>query len=160
MSSRFAATDGGASRFALLEHHHPLPGWPTPHFDLLVEDPELIPGQGAGERRCRTWRLRADPRDAPAVPAVALPPHRAFYLDHEGEVSGGRGAVARLDGGAAAWESRDPAAVVLYGSRLSGRWALPTGEGWMRSCEPRPKGARRGRTGTLPSAAAGCSVKR
>ena len=122
---------GRPLRFALLAHDHPLPGWPTPHFDLLIEDPAL-----SGERRCRTWRLRADPRGGEPVEAEPIAAHRAFYLDHEGPVSGGRGTVTRLDGGTVEWESFEPAVVRLHGARLTGRWAAaggrfgPTGAGF------------------------------
>ena len=115
--------DGGAGcRFALLAHAHPLPGWPAVHFDLLLEDPSL-----PGERRCRTWRLRADPRVAAAgtpgaVAGEPIAPHRAYYLDYQGPVTGGRGTVARLDGGPLRWVTRTPAVVELAGDRLRGRW--------------------------------------
>ncbi|MFH5806866.1 hypothetical protein [Alienimonas sp. DA493] len=113
---------GPALRFALLAHDWPTPGFPNPHFDLLIEDPRLT-----GETRCRTWRLRADPRSGSAVEAEPIAPHRAFYLDHEGPVSGGRGTVARLDGGSATWEATDPAVVRLDGARLRGRWRAAGG---------------------------------
>ena len=110
------------SRFALLEHDHALPGWPAPHFDLLLEDPRL-----SGEHRCRTWRLRADPRAGSPVAAEPIAPHRACYLDYEGPVGGDRGTVRRLDGGPLTWEPPDPgdpdAVVVrLCGAFLTGRW--------------------------------------
>ncbi len=142
--SRLAATAGSVSplRFALLAHDHPTPGFPTPHFDLLIEDPRLIPSQGPGTHRCRTWRLHADPRTAAdgapgAVRAEPIAPHRAFYLDYEGPVSGARGTVVRLDGGAVAWESGESAVFTLFGERLTGRWRaagdrlepLPDGRG-------------------------------
>ena len=111
--------------FALLEHAGcSPPGWPDPHFDLLLEDPSL-----PGDRRCRTWRLRADPRASGAAFGAAIEPHRAGYLDYEGPVSGGRGAVRRLDGGGVVWESRDPPVAALFGAALSGRWVLPAGAG-------------------------------
>ncbi|NNJ27440.1 hypothetical protein LzC2_35440 [Planctomycetes bacterium LzC2] len=121
---------GGAAstwRFALLAHDCPTPGFPNPHFDLLIEDPALLPTQGPGERRCRTWRLHADPRAGSPVRCEPIAPHRAFYLDYEGPVSGARGTVTRLDGGTVVWESgvfpgEGPAVIVLNGERLVGRW--------------------------------------
>ena len=119
MTGAVSLEDAGP-RFALLAHAHLTPGYPTPHFDLLLEDPAL-----PGEKRCRAWRLRADPRfDAP-TPAEPLPPHRVHYLDYEGPVSGGRGTVRRLDGGGLAWE--EDGVVTLRGRFLTGRWAVRGG---------------------------------
>ena len=113
-------TETPPPRFALLAHAFPTPGYPTPHFDLLLEDAAL-----PGEHRCRTWRLRRDPRfDAP-VAAEPLPAHRAFYLDYEGPVSGGRGTIRRLDGGVL--EPGEGDAFTLRGRFLTGRWAVRGG---------------------------------
>ena len=112
--------DPAGPRFALLAHAHPVPGYPTPHFDLLLEDPAL-----PGERRCRTWRLPRDPRLEAPVPAEPLPPHRVLYLGYEGPVSGGRGTVRRLDGGSLAWG--EEGVVTLAGRFLRGRWAVRGG---------------------------------
>ena len=109
-------------RFALLAHHHAVPGFPAPHFDLLLEDPTLC-----GEHRCRTWRLPADPRLGLPVPAEPLPPHRAYYLDNEGPVSGDRGRVERLDGGPLAWRAADPPRFTLAGAALRGDYAIAGG---------------------------------
>lgn len=80
-------------RWILLEHLHAPDDPAGRHFDLLVE---------AGES-CRTWRLAEIPRaGGPAVPAVAIAPHRLAWLDHvAGAVSGGRGFARRVDGGTA-----------------------------------------------------------
>ena len=107
-------------RFALLAHAHPVPGYPVPHFDLLLEDPAL-----PGERRCRAWRLRLDPRTAQPVDAEPLPPHRASYLDYEGPVAGDRGTVARLDGGGMAWGG--DGTFLLRGRSLRGSFRLNGG---------------------------------
>ena len=69
--------------FVLLEHDHPVP-----HLDFMIE------GNGA----LLTWRLSKPPTGA-AQPAVRIGDHRSAYLDYEGPVSGGRGAVRREDGG-------------------------------------------------------------
>ena len=122
-------------RFALLAHDFPTPGFPNPHFDLLIEDPRLIPSQGEEERRCRTWRLYADPRAGGAVKAEPIAPHRAFYLDYEGPVSGDRGSVTRLDGGTVVWDAHAPATVCFEGETLVGRWRATRGR-W----EPAPAG--------------------
>ena len=111
------------ARFAVLAHHHPVPGYPVPHFDLLLEDPAL-----PGEHRCRTWRLPLDPTSTAApIPAEPLPPHRAHYLDHAGTVSGGRGWVEHADRGTLVWLSDDPVRVKLTGRYLTGVWSISGG---------------------------------
>lgn len=54
------------------------------HWDLFLEEGETL----------RTWRLSAPPESG-EVTVVALGDHRLVYLDYEGEISGGRGTVAR-----------------------------------------------------------------
>src|SRR5262249_47185418 len=71
-------------RFVLLEHR-----WDGVHWDLKLEHGEVL----------RTWAI-----DAPIVadadlPARTLPDHRRIYLEYEGEVSGNRGTVRRVDEG-------------------------------------------------------------
>jgi hypothetical protein len=73
-------------RFVLLEHC-----WNGVHWDLMLES--------ADGRALHTWAI-----DAPVVPGRDLPArpladHRTAYLDYEGEVSGGRGVVRRVDRG-------------------------------------------------------------
>lgn len=73
-------------RFVLLEH-----SWNGVHWDFMLES--------ADGRVLHTWAI-----DAPVVPEHDLPArrladHRTAYLDHEGEVSGGRGVVRRVDCG-------------------------------------------------------------
>jgi hypothetical protein len=70
--------------YTILEHR-----WGGVHWDFLIEDGPAL----------RTWAI-----DSPIVadvdlPARELPAHRRAYLDHEGEVSGGRGTVRRWDRG-------------------------------------------------------------
>jgi len=71
-------------RFALLEHRRDVV-----HWDLMLERGPTL----------RTWALDALPADGCEQPARALPDHRLIYLDFEGEISGGRGSVRRVDGG-------------------------------------------------------------
>lgn len=104
-------------RFAVLAHD-----WPAPHFDLLLEAGPVL----------RAWRLLAEPGTAP-VPAEPNADHRPLYLDYEGPVSGGRGAVTRWDAGPFAWVENDAVRVVveLRGVILVGRFALESvGGGW------------------------------
>lgn len=128
--------------FALLEHDPRNPDGSTAaftrHWDLLIE---LGP-----DERVATWRLSANPLDAPhacdhaegdaAVFAERIAPHRRMYLDYHGPVSGGRGFVQRLDAGTAriVEQSRERLVVELAGDRLVGRFALapPAGAGELR----------------------------
>ena len=117
-------------RFALLEHTGAPDDPAGRHFDLLVE-------AGAA---CRTWRLAELPRaGGAAVAAVALPPHRLAWLDHEsGEVSGGRGFARRVDGGtceepAGAADRADASRCdfAMSGAMLRGRLVLKAvGNAW------------------------------
>jgi hypothetical protein len=73
----------------------------------------------------RTWSLSHAPDSQAAITAEALPDHRLAYLDFEGEISGGRGAVARWDQGTyALLEDEHAVEVALHGRRLAGRARL------------------------------------
>lgn len=72
------------SRFVILSHDHPFP-----HWDLMLEHGDAL----------RTWRLDGVPRPGALLGAEPLPDHRKTYLDYEGPVGGGRGAVAQVDAG-------------------------------------------------------------
>ena len=74
-------------RYVVLEHRRD-----GVHWDFMLE---VEPG-GA----LRTWAVDAPPAPGLTLPARALADHRAAYLDYEGEVSGGRGRVRRVDRGA------------------------------------------------------------
>ena len=110
--------------FALLEHDTTAAtGVPEAergrHWDLLIEaaDPERLP----------TWRLAHNPLEADGdVAAERIKDHRRMYLDFEGELSGGRGVVRRLDRGPAtiAWMAGDEAVVRLDGRLLRGRFEV------------------------------------
>lgn len=109
-------------RFAVLEHRTA----GGVHWDLLVEQP--------GQEGLASWRLLADPLTAgDAIPAERIADHRPIYLKFEGELSGGRGRVRRVDDGRAGWLARDAGRVVLLleGRRLRGRYQIapPTGAG-------------------------------
>src|SRR5436190_123012 len=93
-------------RFAILEHD-----WPAPHPDLLLE---------AGPA-CWTWRLPSFPALGETVPAERIADHRLAYLEYEGPVSGGRGSVRRVDGGAFVLLEESPGRVVV---RLEGGAAV------------------------------------
>ena len=73
----------------MLRHETPLGSARGTHLDLMLE-------QGAA---LRTWALTELPAEDKIVVAERLPDHRPLYLDYEGEVSGGRGTVSRIDHG-------------------------------------------------------------
>jgi hypothetical protein len=62
------------------------------HFDLLLEV--------EGQERLRTLQLERWPLNAgESCKFSELPPHRRIYLTYEGEISGGRGRVRRVESG-------------------------------------------------------------
>jgi hypothetical protein len=95
-------------RFVILRHDHPVL-----HWDLMLEAGEIL----------RTWRLVAPlhPSGGP-VEAAASFDHRRSYLDYEGPVSGGRGAVVREERGSFTLlhEQEGEVTVRLDGERLRG----------------------------------------
>jgi hypothetical protein len=98
-------------RFVLLLHARP-DG--SSHYDLLLERGDAL----------AAWRLPAPPAElSPEDAAVErLPDHRTAYLTYEGEVSGGRGTVRRMDAGTCeveAWGD-DRVAVRLAGAHARG----------------------------------------
>ena len=122
------------TRFALLRHKCPTGYRNGPHWDLLIERPNE-----SVERRLATWALDRLPDTWPALlgrkcetcreaVGLALPDHRAAYLDYEGSVSGDRGSVERWDGGPVEWVDTAP-------DRLAVRLlppALLAGALWLR----------------------------
>jgi hypothetical protein len=101
-------------RFVILEHDHP-----HRHWDLMLEAGSVL----------RTWRLDAPPVLGQTVGAEATFDHRPLYLDYEGPVSGGRGAVSRWDSGTFAWIDDRPERIEvrLLGGRCRGRALLENG---------------------------------
>jgi len=115
-----ATTGRPATRYAVLRHE----GVPDPHFDVLFE---RAPGSPLVAFRSPAW-----PVPAGGVELTALPDHRGAYLDYEGPVSGGRGHVRRVAGGACAaqrvgddgWEVElsEPAVRLRLARCDGGRW--------------------------------------
>lgn len=96
-------------RFVLLEHR-----WDGVHWDLMLET-----GPGGP---LRTWAIDEEVVPGRDLSARALADHRAAYLDYEGEVSGERGSVRRVDRGeyeALEW-SGELVRVRLVGAQLAG----------------------------------------
>jgi DNA polymerase Ligase (LigD) len=120
-------------RFAILEHDHP-----ALHWDFLLENGDVL----------LTWRLSAPPAPGATVEAARAFDHRLLYLDYEGPVSGGRGAVTRWDGGMFKWVERQPIqlTVHLQGARLQGVFHLKwlEGESWRGWFTADPAGAADG----------------
>jgi hypothetical protein len=73
-------------RYVVLHHT----GIAEPHFDLLFE---LSEGSMLAAVRCREWPLN----DGAQFERIA--DHRRVYLEYEGEISGGRGNVRRIESG-------------------------------------------------------------
>jgi DNA polymerase Ligase (LigD) len=71
-------------RFVLLEHH-----WNGLHWDFMLENGETL----------RTWAIDAPVTVGQDLAARRLPDHRSIYLDYEGEITGNRGTVRRIDAG-------------------------------------------------------------
>ena len=94
-------------RFVILEHHYQ-----GVHWDFMLETETLL----------RTWRLDQPPQENCEISATALPDHRRMYLDHEGEVSGGRGQVVQWDTGDFEWIADQPdlLRITIHGSRVRG----------------------------------------
>jgi hypothetical protein len=76
-------------RFVLLRHEPGALEVRGVHWDFMIE-------QGGA---LRTWSLSEEPRPGQILRASAGRDHRLAYLDYEGPLSGGRGSVARVDGG-------------------------------------------------------------
>jgi hypothetical protein len=100
------------SRFAVLRHDSPR----GLHWDLLLEMGPVL----------RTWALPQPPEPGAEMICQSLPDHRLAYLDYEGPVSGGRGSVARWDGGTYRIDrqTEEELVVELRGEKLSGRAVL------------------------------------
>lgn len=114
------------SRFVLLEHdtrpstaaaERDAPA--GVHWDLMLE---LAPGGALA-----TWRLAANPCETSGlVAAERIGEHRRAYLDYEGELSGGRGRVRRVDCGALDVRRVEASAVLvrISGARLAGEYEI------------------------------------
>ncbi|HWB09213.1 MAG TPA: DNA polymerase ligase N-terminal domain-containing protein [Pirellulales bacterium] len=109
-------------RFVVLRHDVPggaemLTGGRALHWDIMLETGTVL----------RTWALAEPPQPAGmSCFAERLADHRLLYLDYEGEVSGGRGTVSRLDAGDYTAIGNDESAVVVKvnGSLLKGTATL------------------------------------
>jgi len=76
-------------RFVILLHETSKTDERLTHFDLMLEQNDGL----------RTWAMEKLPTVHEAVFADQLPAHRLAYLDYEGQISGDRGVVSRVDAG-------------------------------------------------------------
>ena len=97
-------------RFVILHHQSPT----GDHWDVMLETDSAL----------TTWSI--PPQSLTCLPfacsATRLPDHRKHYLDYEGEISGNRGTVSRLDAGT--YEQLSPEVFILYGTNFSGKLTI------------------------------------
>src|SRR4051794_32704698 len=86
------------------------------HYDFMIEWGD----------RLRTWALAEAIGPGLEIRARALPDHRTIYLDYEGEISGGRGSVRRVDRGTYELLEGSPSSLRLRlrGERFAGEVVL------------------------------------
>jgi hypothetical protein len=103
-------------RFVVLLHEMPPGSGRETHFDLMLEHQGVL----------RTWALENLPQDQHAVMGQRLADHRLAYLDYQGEVSGGRGTVARVDAGNYEMTHEGGEAIIIrvHGQKLIGTLTL------------------------------------
>ena len=111
-------------RFVVLYHEMPRGAARRSHWDFMLERSGVL----------WTWALPRQPVRGEAMDVEALPDHRLAYLDYEGEVSLGRGAVTRWDrgdyevidapGGAADADRPPVMRLRLHGEQIAGEVLL------------------------------------
>ena len=114
-------------RFVLLRHELPPGGERPSHWDFMLERDGSLATWAIDELPAMWARQLgvtvADSDDVAAtVRAMRLPDHRLAYLDYEGQVSRGRGAVVRVATGefSLLQESEQELIVALTGPPLAG----------------------------------------
>jgi hypothetical protein len=122
MPIAFETTTADAHRFVLLHHQSPT----EEHWDVMLET----------ESALTTWSIppQCSSGNFFSCTATPLPPHRKEYLEYEGEVSGNRGTVSRIDAGT--YEQLSPETFMLHGERFIGRLTLENGTMTFDSREP------------------------
>lgn len=100
-------------RFVVLRHEAA-----DNHWDLMVEV--------AGEEKLWTWQVGIEPGAwGPELAAERIADHRKVYLTYEGEISGNRGRVKRVDEGRARILAMAPRVrVELEGAVVQGVFTL------------------------------------
>jgi hypothetical protein len=96
------------------------------HYDWMFEPPDRVDDQA----KLVTFRIdlpSAAWADARRFDLVHIGDHRRLYLTYEGELSGGRGSVRRVDAGrltAVRWDARDGGVLDVELRHFAGRLAL------------------------------------
>jgi hypothetical protein len=119
----------------VVRHTEPGGGW---HFDWMIDrvrGRDRVEGAAGDALELMTFRTMVRPDDAMvrSFDAERTPDHRAAYLTREGEVSGGRGTVARVAAGwcvVASLEAHRIDVTVDTGGgarRIVGRWIGTSG---------------------------------
>ncbi|MBI1249150.1 hypothetical protein GC197_15065 [bacterium] len=105
-------------RFALLHHRTPPNANKPDHYDLLLEDGQVL----------KTFTLWQFPEVNQPITALADFDHRPVYLDYEGPISGNRGEVTQADQGTFEWIVREAKRIEIQvaGRKLIGRLTLET----------------------------------
>ena len=103
-------------RFVILYHQTPPHASKPNHYDLMLEDGEVL----------KTYTLWQLPDLSGPVAAQADFDHRRVYLDYEGPVSDDRGHVTQADAGTFEWilKETNRIEVQLAGLRLQGVLSL------------------------------------
>ena len=91
-------------RFVVLHHVMPPDAERTSHWDLMLQmrNCSLLSEESAN-KTLRTWEMPNPIKRAQTVLARRLPDHRDVYLEYEGDLSDGRGAVERVMEGLVRW---------------------------------------------------------
>ena len=99
-------------RFVVLLHEMPAGTLRPTHYDLMFEQSGVL----------WTWAVENLPTAGESQRADRLPDHRVAYLEYEGELTGGRGHVRRIDAGQYELLTQSPAEIVLqvHGQQLVG----------------------------------------
>lgn len=105
-----------SARFVLLLHTTPAGYARATHYDFMIEVAGAL----------RTWALEQTPHDGLEINAEQLADHRVAYLELEGEISGGRGTVTRVDCGtySVTRETEDELLLEVRGAQLVGQALL------------------------------------
>ena len=100
-------------RFVLLHHQSPS----GDHWDVMLETDSAL----------TTWSIPPQSLSGTSFtcPATPLPAHRKHYLDYEGEITGNRGVVSRIDAGT--YEQLSPDTFILHGTHFTGKLTLANG---------------------------------
>jgi hypothetical protein len=117
--------DASMPRFVVVLHETPENYERGAHFDLMLESGSVL----------WTWALPALPEAGEVILGERLADHRLAYLDYEGEVSGGRGRVRRIDRGEyeSLEESVERLMIRLAGKQVRGTLLLvhePNSQRW------------------------------